>query len=68
MGWDDDGLSLEYYSGAEALKETDAALLVDIDGEEVWIPKSVIGYDSDINGEGDIGTLSVQAWFARKEL
>jgi hypothetical protein len=48
-------------------KETPKALLVEIEGEDFWIPKSVIDDDSEVHSEGDIGTLVVPEWFAEKE-
>lgn len=45
------------------VRETALAALYLIDGEERWIPKSVIeGGDTD-----EDGTLRVQTWFAEKE-
>lgn len=46
---------------------TDLALLVDADGEEVWIPKSQIDEDSDIGDgseKGDEGELTIPQWLA----
>jgi hypothetical protein len=52
------------FKAVECVKETERALLCIIDGEEKWIPKSQITEDSDVNDEGDIGTLVVTEWFA----
>ena len=52
---------------AKAIKETDKALLCDIEGEEMWIPKSVIDDDSEVYKEDDEGTLIISDWFARKK-
>ena len=53
---------------AQVIRETDKAILVDVEGDEVWIPKSALHDDSEVwsekNGEG---TLVVMAWFARKQ-
>jgi hypothetical protein len=69
MKWDyDDPLACEYFDDVEAIKETDLALLCVVDGEEIWIPKSVIDNDSEVQEEGDSGVLSVKEWFARKEM
>jgi|SoiMethySBSTD1v2_1073268.scaffolds.fasta_scaffold5118883_1 hypothetical protein len=51
----------------ECVKETELALLCVIDGDEVWIPKSQVMDDSEVNAEGDEGTLVVTEWFAVKE-
>jgi len=49
------------------VKDTGKALLVLLDGEEVWIPHSQIDEDSEVYGEGDEGTLVITEWFAEKE-
>lgn len=46
---------------------TSKAILVVVEGEEKWIPQSLIHDDSEIYGEGHTGTLIVPEWFARKE-
>lgn len=54
---------------AEAvLRETEHALLVSVEGEEVWIPKSVIDEDSECYSmKSGAGTLIVADWFGRKQ-
>jgi len=54
-------------SDVEVKKETEKALLVEIEGEEFWIPKSLIHDDSEVHSEDDKGTLVVPEWFAEKE-
>ena len=49
-----------------AIKETEAALLVEIEGEEFWIPKSQIDDDSEVYEENTEGTLIIPLWFAEK--
>jgi hypothetical protein len=52
----------------EVKGETPKAILVLVEGEEFWVPKSVIIVDeSDTMGEGDRGTLVVQGWFGREK-
>lgn len=51
---------------AECIAETPQALLVIIDGEKHWVPKSVISDDSAVQGRDDTGTLIVKTWFAEK--
>lgn len=51
----------------ECIRQTDKAILVLIDGEEKWIPQSVIHDDSEVWKKGDEGELVVQGWFAEKE-
>jgi hypothetical protein len=49
------------------VRETDAAFLFDIDGEEVWVPKSQIA-DADDYGAGDENvSVSVTAFIAREK-
>lgn len=50
-----------------ALKESPKALLCKIEDEEEWIPLSQIHEASEVNQEGDTGTLIVSGWFARKK-
>ena len=45
---------------------TAKALLVDIEGEEHWIPKSVTREGTTVEAIGDSGTLVVAQWFAKK--
>ena len=51
---------------AECIRETDKAILVVLEGEEHWVPKSAIHDDSEVFGDGMAGTLVVHPWFARK--
>ncbi len=51
------------------IRETDQAVCVELDGEDVWFPKSVVDIERSfvlrkVSGEGD---LFVKASFARKE-
>ena len=49
---------------------TDRAVLLEIDGEDRWIPRSVIedGFDpSDENAKGDEVELQIKSWFAERE-
>ena len=47
--------------------ETDLALLCIIDDKQRWIPKRVVHQDSEVQSEGDIGTLAIMRWFAEKQ-
>lgn len=52
--------------------ETEKAILVMFDegprmGETVWVPKSVIDEESEVQGTGDEGLLCIAEWFAEKE-
>jgi len=48
-------------------KETDKALLCEIEGEEMWIPKSQIQDDSEVFAEGDEGDLIISEWIAKEK-
>lgn len=49
------------------LHETGKAVLVDIDGDETWIPLSVTDYAENSCERGDSLTLEVKTWWAEKE-
>lgn len=49
----------------ECNRATDKAILVDILGEEQWIPKSAISDDSEVYKSGTSGTLIISAWIAK---
>jgi hypothetical protein len=53
----------------QVVRETAKAILVTIEGEAKWVPKSVIHADSEVwNGsDGREGELIVKAWYAHKE-
>lgn len=52
---------------ATALRSTDKALLVEVDGEELWIPHSQIDDDSEVYREGDAGQLVISEWIAKQK-
>jgi hypothetical protein len=47
--------------------ETSKALLVEFEGEKVWIPRSQIHDDSEVYAEGHTGTLIVSRWIAEQK-
>lgn len=50
----------------EILRETENALLILLDGDELWVPRSqVAGGDDYTQGDRDV-TLSVTEWWANK--
>lgn len=52
----------------ECLKETRKALLLrNEDGDEIWIPKSLLGDETETKAEGDKGRVFVQEWYAEQE-
>lgn len=53
---------------AVGMKESKGgALLVDVDGDEVWIPQAMIDDKSDVSAEGDEGDLVIPLDFAEKK-
>lgn len=53
---------------ALAIRSTEKALLVDIQGEgEHWIPISQIEEDSEVRQEGDQGILTITGWIAKQK-
>ena len=55
------------FDDVRCLCETPKAILVEIDGEEVWIPQSQITDDSEVWKEGDEGTLVITEWIAKQK-
>lgn len=49
------------------LRETGAAILIEYENEEFWIPKSQIQEDSEACSKGDVGTLSIPKWLAKEK-
>ncbi|KKN72202.1 hypothetical protein LCGC14_0413390 [marine sediment metagenome] len=54
-------------SDVTVVRETDLALLCDIEGEEYWIPKSQIHDDSEVYEDGTEGDLVISAWLAKQK-
>lgn len=52
---------------ARCIKETEKALLCEIDGKQEWVPKSQIHDDSEVYQEGDEGHLVVSEWIAKQK-
>jgi hypothetical protein len=55
------------FDDVRAINETDAAVLVEVEGQEVWFPKSHIGKDSEVKELGDTGTIEVTEWIAEQK-
>ena len=47
--------------------ETEKAILVEIEGEEYWMPKSQIDDDSEVYKKGQEGTLVITRWIAEQK-
>lgn len=61
----DDCVELEVETPVQ--RASDKAILVSIEGEEVWIPQSQIHDDSEVYGKGHTGTLIVSRWIAEQK-
>jgi len=67
MDEDDDEKPTVRYQDVRAKQETDKAILVRFGkDDERWVPKSVIGEDSEVFQLNDEGTLEVYEWFVDK--
>jgi hypothetical protein len=49
------------------VRETQMALLCNVEGEEIWIPKSQIADESEVYKLDTDGELVITEWFAEKE-
>lgn len=62
-----DGFSL----GVQRLKaKTEKAILVEVDGEDIWFPLSQVHDDSELHGESEVGEdgdLVVTEWIAKQK-
>jgi hypothetical protein len=56
------------FPNCRVVTATEKALLVEIEGEEEWVPKSVVHDDSEIfdDSENSDGMLVVEEWWAKK--
>lgn len=54
------------FSDVTCLAEGEKSILVDIDGEEHWIPKTQIHDDSDVFEKDTSGDLIITNWIAEK--
>lgn len=63
MEWID---AVEVYD-CEVIAEGAKAILVNINGEETWIANSQIDDRSEVYELGDVGTLLINPWLAKKK-
>lgn len=56
-----------YKCDAISIAETDSAVLCEIDGEQIWIPKSQIDDDSEVWENGQEGVLVMTEWIAEQK-
>ncbi len=59
----------ETFRNVVCKKETNAALLCEIDGTDYWIPKSHVHADSEVfdDGANAEGKLIISEWIARQK-
>lgn len=49
------------------IRETDAAFLIEIDGDEIWLPKSQIADVDDYNAGIEDCVMSITEWIAMEK-
>lgn len=52
---------------ASCIAMTEKALLVEVDGEQTWVPRSQVDDDSEVWEDGQEGTLTVSRWIAEQK-
>jgi hypothetical protein len=55
------------FPDVRAIRSTDSALLVAVDGREIWFPNSHVDDESEVWQEGDEGELVVSEWIATQK-
>lgn len=55
------------FKGVKCTNETEAAILVTIDGERHWIPKSHVDDDSEVYEKDTEGLLIISEWIATQK-
>ena len=55
------------FDKVRCIRETASALRVVINGDEIWVPQSQIGDDSEVYADGHEGTLVVSQWIAEQK-
>lgn len=58
---------MEEFADVKCTAETPDAILVEIDGDEHWIPKSQVSEDSEVYEEGGEGKLVITTWIATQK-
>lgn len=63
-----DGDPTHTIANARCIKQTDKAILVDIEGTEMWFPSSHVSADSEVfdDEENAEGKLVVSEWIAKE--
>jgi hypothetical protein len=60
-------MSFVKFDDIKCRRETKDAILVEIDGREMWVPKSQVHDDSEVYKSGTEGNLIISRWLAEKE-
>jgi pectate lyase len=56
-----------YEEFVTVVQETDKAICIDDDSNEIWVPKSQITDHSEVWQKGDDGYITVTEWWAEKQ-
>jgi len=54
------------FEDAKCKHATDVAILVSIDGDDYWVPSSMVHDDSEVFEKGHEGNLIITKWIAKK--
>lgn len=52
------------FPDAKVKRTTPSALLVEVDGRKVWVPRSQLLEENDVSEEGEEGLLVIPEWLA----
>jgi hypothetical protein len=55
------------FEGVTCKAESERAILVEIEGEEIWVPKSQVVNDSEVYKKGDDGVLILTRWICEQK-
>ena len=55
-----------YIDDVTCKRDTLKAILVDIDGEDHWIPVSQLDDETQVSAAGDCGLLVISTWIAKQ--
>ena len=55
------------FDDISVIRETDAALLVVSEGEQMWVPKSQLLDGTEIDTVHDVGRMVIPHWLAEKK-
>ena len=55
------------FPDVKIIDASDLAIRVDIDGQILWIPSSLVDDDSEVWQKGDVGELIIAEFFAKEK-